>query len=94
MNMINVIPVTDFRNSAKEILEQVKKAPIILTQRSRPAAVIIDYETYRRLEKRLEQLELAYDDLLLAHAMETSEGFVSAEELFTDYQEATGEDLS
>ncbi len=93
MSTSTVIPVTDFRNSAREILEQVKLAPVIITQRSRPAAVIMDYETYRQREKRLEDLERAYDDLLLARAMETSEGFITPEDLFADYEEATGEDL-
>ncbi len=94
MNTSNIIPITDFRNSAKEILEQVKQAPVILTQRSRPAAVIVDYDAYRKLEKKLEQLQLAYDDLLLAHAKDTSEQFISVEELITDYEESTGQDLS
>ena len=90
MASVTIIPVTDFRNKIKEVLEQVKKAPVILTQRSRPAAVVVDYETYQEQAERLEELELKFDDLLLAQATHTSQGLVSLDELVADYEEKTG----
>jgi len=90
MASVTIIPVTDFRNKIKEVLEQVKKAPVILTQRSRPAAVVVDYETYQEQAERLEELELKFEGLLLAQAMHTSQGLVSLDELVADYEEKTG----
>lgn len=79
-----IIPITDFRNKAREILENVRKAPVILTQRSHPAAVVVDYETYQKQMEKLEELELMLDDLMLQQAMKTSEGMISLDELFSE----------
>jgi prevent-host-death family protein len=89
MASVTIVPITDFRNKIKEVLAQVKKAPVILTQRSRPTAVVVDYETYQEQTERLEELELKFDDLLLAQAMHTSQGLVSLDELLADYEENT-----
>ena len=53
----DVIPVTDFRGKAAELLVKLKKTrrPLILTQRGRLAAVVEDVKEY---ETRLERLEL------------------------------------
>jgi prevent-host-death family protein len=93
MAYVTIVPITDFRNKIKEVLEQVKETPVILTQRSRPAAVVIDYETYREQAERLEELELKLDDLLLARAMHKSQGRVSLDEMVADYEEKTGNKL-
>ena len=78
----HVVPVTDFRKEAKRFLHRIEETPLVLTQRSRPVAVLVDYEAYRRQEQRLEELELMLDDTLLAHAVETAEEYLSPEELF------------
>jgi prevent-host-death family protein len=93
MTSTQIVPVTDFRNKIKEILEQVKEAPVILTQRSHPAAVVMDYEAYREQMKMLEELELKLDDLLLAQAIRNSEELVPVDELFDDYKKASGHAL-
>jgi len=53
----DVIPVTDFRTNAAELLQKIKKTrrPLILTQHGRSAAVVEDMKEY---EDRLERLEL------------------------------------
>ena|SRR4030067_3270586 len=97
MNTVQIVAVTDFRKNAKEVLDQAKEAPVILTQRSRPAAVVIDYEAYQAQAKLLEELELKLDDILLAQARQSSEGVVPLEELFEDYgkfTKSTGSKLS
>lgn len=93
MNTVQIVAVTDFRNKAKEILEQAKASPVILTQRSHPAAVVVDYETYQSQLRRLEELELKLDDLLLAQAIETSKEQVPLDVLFEDYEKSTGKKL-
>ena len=53
----DVIPVTDFRANAAELLQKIKmtRRPLILTQHGRSAAVVEDMKEY---EDRLERLEL------------------------------------
>lgn len=53
----DVIPVTDFRANAAELIQKIKKTrrPLILTQHGRSAAVVEDMKEY---EDRLERLEL------------------------------------
>lgn len=53
----DVIPVTEFRANAAELIQKIKKTrrPLILTQHGRPAAVVEDMKEY---EDRLERLEL------------------------------------
>jgi prevent-host-death family protein len=80
----NVIPITDFRKEAKDVLNKIKESPIVLTQRSRPVAVVIEYEAYREKEKHMEDLELLLDDYLLSRAIESAKEFVTMEELFAE----------
>lgn len=55
----DIVPVTDFRNNAADILAQLVKngRPIVLTQRGRASAVLIDVNEYQRLTERLAELE-------------------------------------
>ena len=94
MNTVQIVAVTDFRNKTKQVLDQAKESPVILTQRSRPAAVVVDYDTYQAQVKLLEELELKLDDLLLAQAIKSSEELVPLEDLFKDYEKSTGNKLN
>lgn len=49
--MDNIIPISDLQTKAKRYVEQVKKMdePIIITQRGRAAAVLVNYESYEGL---------------------------------------------
>ena len=94
MNTVQIVAVTDFRNKTKQVLDQAKESPVILTQRSRPAAVVVDYDTYQAQVKLLEELELKLDDLLLAQAIKSSEELVPLEDLFKDYEKSTGNTLN
>jgi antitoxin YefM len=55
----DVVPLTEFRNGAAEMLEKLKKTrrPLILTQRGRSAAVVEDIKEY---ENKMELLELLH----------------------------------
>jgi prevent-host-death family protein len=55
-----IVPVTDLRQDAASILEQVQKAdePWVITQRGRAAAVLISVEAYERSRKENELLRL------------------------------------
>jgi prevent-host-death family protein len=94
MTSVQVVAVTDFRNKTKEVLDQVKEAPAILTQRSHPVAVVMDYETYRDQTKLLEELEIKLDDLILAQAVKTSQEVVSLDDMLADYEKETGHKIA
>ena len=93
MTPVQIVPVTDFRNKTKEVLEQVKGAPVVLTQRSHPAAVVVDYDTYQAQVKLLEELELKLDDMLLAQVIQSSQELVPLDDLFAGYESHTGNKL-
>lgn len=55
-----IIPVTDLRQDAAEALKRVRgsRQPVIITQRGRPAAVMLSVEAYQRSEHERELLRL------------------------------------
>ncbi len=46
--MDRIIPISDLQTKAKKYVDQVKKThePVIITQRGRAAAVLMNYESY------------------------------------------------
>jgi prevent-host-death family protein len=52
-------PVTDIKRHAVEIIDQLRqdRIPVLITERGREAAVLLDVATYRGILKRLELLE-------------------------------------
>ena len=49
--MDKIIPISDLQTSAKRYVDQVRRTdqPIIVTQRGRPAAVLVPYEGFEGL---------------------------------------------
>ncbi len=58
--LMNILPVSDLRQDAANVLKQLRdnKAPIIITQRGRAAAVMIGIEAYEKSEHDKELLHL------------------------------------
>ena len=58
--LLNIIPVSDLRQSAAKVLKQLRnnQEPLIITQRGRAAAVIIGVEAYEKSEHEKELLRL------------------------------------
>ena len=56
----NIIPISDLRQDAANILKQLKnnKDPLIITQRGRAAAVMIGVDAYEKFEHEKELLLL------------------------------------
>ena len=79
-----ILPVTDFRKEAKAVLSKLRDTSVILTQRSHPVAVLVDYSDYHAQMKRLEELELLLDDYALNQAIDTATEFVTLDDLFAD----------
>jgi len=58
--LLNIIPVSDFRQDAAKILRKLRnnKEPLIITQRGRAAAVMIGVQAYEQSEHEKEILRL------------------------------------
>ena len=56
--MEKIIPISDLQTRAKKIVESVKKTrdPVIITQRGRPAAFLVNYEDYEGMVATLEEM--------------------------------------
>jgi prevent-host-death family protein len=56
--MDRIHPISDLQTGAKRIVEQVHatREPAIITQRGRPAAVLLDYEEYQGLIATVEEM--------------------------------------
>ena len=59
-NILEVIPITDFRDDALSIVERVRGShdPILITQEGEAAAVLLNIEDYERREHERQILML------------------------------------
>ena len=60
--MEQIIPISDLQSKTKEVIDGVKKTgdPVIITQRGRPAALVVNYEQYEGMLHTLD--EMSYPD--------------------------------
>lgn len=56
--MEKIVPISDLQTRAKQIVESVKETrdPVIITQRGRPAALLVNYEDYEGMVATLEEM--------------------------------------
>ncbi|MBI3071497.1 MAG: type II toxin-antitoxin system Phd/YefM family antitoxin [Deltaproteobacteria bacterium] len=56
----NIVPITDLRQDAAAVLRKVRaqREPFIITQRGRPAAVVVSVAEFERHEEEREILRL------------------------------------
>ena len=56
--MEKIIPISELQSQAKKIIEGVKQTrdPVIITQRGRPAALLVNYEDYEGMVATLEEV--------------------------------------
>ena len=89
-----ILPISDLRTKARELLARVKEEPVVITQRNRPEAVVVDYESYNEMVARLEVLEDTRDALVIERALAAAGEFYSVEEALADYEQSTGVKIS
>jgi prevent-host-death family protein len=55
-----IIPISDLRKDAAGVIKRaaLSHEPVFITQRGRPAAVMVDARTYERTQHQLQILEL------------------------------------
>ncbi len=53
MKIPQIIPITDLRQDAASVLHQVRESgePLVITQRGRPAAVLLSIEAYEKSDR-------------------------------------------
>ena len=58
--LTNIIPVSDLRQDAANLLKRLRNSrnPLIITQRGRASAVMIGVDAYERMEREIEILRL------------------------------------
>ena len=49
--MIKQVTVTDLQRNAAKVISELESGPIIISQRGRPSAVIIDTQTFEQVER-------------------------------------------
>lgn len=56
--MEKIIPISDLQTKTKEVVEGVKKTgdPVIVTQRGRPAVLVVNYEEYEGMLHTLDEM--------------------------------------
>jgi antitoxin YefM len=57
-SMDRIVPISELQSQARRIVEGVKTAgdPVVITQRGRPAALLVNYEEYEGLIATLEEM--------------------------------------
>ena len=60
MRIPDMVPVSDFRQDAANVLRRVQDTnePLVVTQRGRAAAILLSVDEYERREQELEVLRL------------------------------------
>jgi len=55
-----IVPISDLRQDAAGVIKRaaLSREPVFITQRGRPAAVMVDTQTYERTQRQLEILQL------------------------------------
>jgi len=79
--MQKIIGVTDFQRRFRAVLDEVvqKHVPYVLAQGNRPAAVLIPYEEFLRLQALHEQDVLARFDRLWARMADQNAAYTEEE---------------
>ena len=56
--MDKIIPISELQTRAKKVVEGVKhtRDPVVITQRGRPAALLVNYEDYEGMVATLEEM--------------------------------------
>jgi len=55
--MIKQVTVTDLQRRAAEVISSLREGPVVISQRGRPAAVIVTAEAYEQMEQALADVE-------------------------------------
>jgi len=63
MLMPGIVPISEMRKRQAEVLAEIGRRPVVLTQHGRGVAVLVSLEEWERLLERLEDLDDAVTTL-------------------------------
>ena len=55
--MIKQVTISDLQRRAAEVISSLTEGPVVISQRGRPAAVIVTAEAYEQMEQALAEVE-------------------------------------
>ena len=55
--MIKQVTISDLQRRAAEVISSLTEGPVVISQRGRPAAVIVTAEAYEQMEQALLEVE-------------------------------------
>jgi prevent-host-death family protein len=55
--MLKQVTVTELQRRAAEVIGQLADEPVIISQRGKPAAVLLAADVYEKIERALEEVE-------------------------------------
>lgn len=55
---VQIVPISEFHLNQSKVLSMVGQAPVFLTQRSKPAAVMVSVDEWNRITTQLRNHEL------------------------------------
>ncbi|AJC73163.1 MAG: type II toxin-antitoxin system Phd/YefM family antitoxin [Pseudothermotoga sp.] len=80
-NQLEFFSLADAKAKLSEVLKRVQQKDVVITKNGVPAAVLIDYERYRKIMNFLDQV---YDLYLLDVGDPSAHGSVNQRELFQE----------
>ena len=80
-NQVEFFSLADAKARLSEALKKVQQRDVVITKNGVPAAVLIDYERYRKIMSFLDQV---YDLYLLEVGDPSAHGMISQRELFQE----------
>ena len=82
---MNILPqiesITRFQRDHNSILGLLGKGPVVLTQHSKPAAVIVDPEQWDKMARRLQMLETINEARQIEARNDANNSWTSGEEM-------------
>ena len=72
----SIVPISELQTRSRELVEQVRKtgSPIVVTQRGRPAAMLVNYDLYEGHLATLDEMSFPDWEQRLARARKEIEG--------------------
>jgi len=55
--MLKQVTITELQRNAAKVINDLEDGPVIVSQRGRPAAIIVNPETFEQIEQSLEEAE-------------------------------------
>lgn len=79
-----LVGITDLRTKAKKMIEALKDSRVVLTERSRPCAVVLDYKEFKRMQDLIELAEEGIDAIEIKKRRKKSPRFLTHDQVLKE----------